>query len=86
VRWWQIGLGGALVVWLLGTAYWQARRRGRRIGAALFFLAAAVLLFAAASFLPRPPLTPSAGSVLIVGSVVSLGLAMAIILWHGLAH
>jgi len=83
VRWWRLALGGALLIWVLGTAYFQARRRGRRIGPAPFFLACAVICFAAASLLPRPPVTFFLSQVLIVASVVLLALAMAVVLWRG---
>jgi uncharacterized membrane-anchored protein YitT (DUF2179 family) len=83
VRYWQFGLGGALLVWILGTAYLQARRRRRRMGLALLFLAAAVVCFAGAVFLPQPPLTATLSSALVVASIIALALAMAVILWHG---
>jgi hypothetical protein len=83
VRYWQFGLGGALLVWILGTAYLQARRRGRRMGLALFFLGVAVVCYAEAVFLPQPPFTPVFSSALVVASIIALALAMAVILWHG---
>jgi peptidoglycan/LPS O-acetylase OafA/YrhL len=83
VRWWQLVLGGALLIWVLGTAYHQARRRGRKIGLALVFLWAAVVCFASASLLPRPPVTFLWSQGLIVASIVLLALAMAVVLWKG---
>lgn len=86
MRWWHLGLGGALLVWILGTAYLQARRRGRKIGPALLFLGASVFLFAAAALVPRPPLSAGLASLFTIASIVSLALAMAVVLWRGFAR
>jgi hypothetical protein len=83
VRWWRLALGGALLLWVLGTAYVQAKRRGRRIGVALLFSGGAVLVFAAAALVPQPPMTASVAEGLVVTSIVLLGLAMAVVLWRG---
>lgn len=83
LRWWKLTLGAALLLWVLGTAYLQARRRGRRIGLALLLVGAAALSFAAAAFAPEPPLTPSLASLLVVASIISLALAIAFVLWKG---
>lgn len=83
MRYWQFALGAALLLWILGTAYLQARRRRRRIGLALFFLALAAACYLAAAFLPEPPLNTALSSALVVASIVGLALAMAVILWHG---
>jgi hypothetical protein len=75
-----------LLFWVLGVAYGQARRRGRRIGLALFFLGAAMLLFVAAAFFPQPPLTSRIAYLFTIASVVSLGLGVAVVLWRGFAR
>ncbi len=83
MRWWRLGLGSALLVWVLGVAYYQARRRGRRIGAALLFVGVGVFSFLAAAFAPQPPFTARLASLLAVVSIISLALAMAVVLWRG---
>jgi hypothetical protein len=83
VRWWRYALGGALLVWLLGTAYLQARRRNRQLGIAVLLLGLAVMMFATAAVVPRPPMTDAVAPILIVGSVVLLGAAMAAVLLKG---
>ena len=83
MRWWRLALGAVLLVWVLGTAYLQARRRGRGIGLALFLLGLAVLSFAAASLLPRPPVTEALSRALVVSTISLLALAMAVVLWGG---
>jgi hypothetical protein len=76
-------VGALILLWVLGGAYWQARRRGRRIGLALFFLGAAVLAFASAGLVAEPPLTPAAAQALVVAAVVLLALAMLVVLLQG---
>jgi len=84
VRWWRLALGGTLLVWVLGTAYVQARRRGRNIGLALVLVAAAAGLFVFASFFPWPQqVPPFYASALVVASITLLALSMAVILWRG---
>ena len=83
MRWWKLGLGAVLLLWVLGTAYLQARRRGRRIGPALLLVGVAAFAFAAASVAPQPPLTPFAASLLAVTSITCIARAMAFILWKG---
>ena len=83
MRWWKLGLGGLLLVWVLGTAYLQARRRRQRVGLALLFLGAGVLSFAIAALSPEPPMTPSLASLLVVASIVLLALAIGVVLWRG---
>jgi hypothetical protein len=83
MRWWRLALGAALLAWVLGTAYLQAKRRGRKIGLALLLLAAGLLLFGAGSLLPMPPLTTIASQALTVAAVALLALAMAVVLYHG---
>ena len=83
MRWWRLALGGALLLWVLGTAYGQARRRDRELGLAVLLLASAVCMFAAAALVPRPPMPLAAASLLVVGSVVMLGAAMGVLLWRG---
>lgn len=76
--------GVAVLIWVLGTAYVQARRRGRNIVLAVVFLFAAAALFAVAAFYTWPQETPPAyPSAMIVGSIVCLALSMAVMLWHG---
>jgi len=83
VRWWRLALGGALLVWVLGTAYRQARRRDRTFGLAVLLLGTAVLMFSAAALIPRPPMPPAVASLLVVGSIVMLGAAMGVVVWRG---
>jgi len=72
-----------VLIWVLGTAYRQARKRGRELGLAVLFLGAAVFFFAAAAFVPRPPMSLMASKILVVASVVSTGVAMTVVLWRG---
>lgn len=83
MRWWWLAAGGVLLAWVLGTAYVQARRRGRRIGLALLFLAFSALCYVAAVFFPRPPVTDAASQALVIASIVLLASSMAVVLWHG---
>jgi ABC-type uncharacterized transport system permease subunit len=83
VRWWRFVLGGALLAWLLGTAYTQARRRDRQLGLAVLLLGAGVTMFTAAAVVPRPPMTAAAASLLIVGSVALLAAAIGVVLLRG---
>lgn len=83
MRWWRLALGGFLLVWVLGTAYVQARQRGRSIGLAILFFGGAIFLFAAAALVPRPPMEAGTASVLVVAAIVSLAMAMAVMLWRG---
>jgi len=83
VRWWKLALGAALLVWVLGTAYHQARRRGRDLGGAVLLLGAALLSFLAAALVPRPLLTDFASVVLVIASVFFLALAMGVLLFRG---
>ena len=79
-----MGVGGALLAWVFGTAYFQARRRGRNVGLAILLFAGAILLFVFASFFPWPQQVPSAyPSAMIVASIALLALSMAVILWRG---
>ena len=80
---WRLILGAALLLWVLGAAYFQARRRGRRIGSALAFLALAVLAFGMAALTPRPPLTDALAQALVIASVTCLALSMAVVLARG---
>ena len=83
MRWWRLAAGGAVLLWVLGTAYRQARKRGRDLGAAVVLVGVAVFMFAVGALAPRPPLSAEWASVLVVGSVVMLGMAMAVVLWRG---
>ena len=84
MRWWRFALGGALLAWVLGTAYYQARRRGRSIGLAILLFASAAVAFVTASLYPWPARIPPAyPSALIVASIALLALSMAVILWRG---
>lgn len=83
MRWWKLALGGALLAWVLGTAYHQARRRGRDLGGAVLLLAAALLSFATAALVPRPQLTDLASVVLVIASLLFLALAMGLLLMRG---
>ncbi len=80
---WRLIVGAIILLWVLGGAYYQARRRGRRIGLALFLLGAAVLAFGTAGFMTEPPLTAAAAQALVVAAVVLLGLAMLVVLLQG---
>jgi hypothetical protein len=79
VRWLYYGMAGAVLIWVLGTAYIQARRRGRNIGLALLFLAAAALLFTTAVV----PQSTVVSQVMVISSIVLLALAMGVVLYHG---
>jgi peptidoglycan/LPS O-acetylase OafA/YrhL len=69
---------------VLGTAYFQARRRGRNIGLALVLLALAVGLFVVAGMTPWPQRTPpSYPAAMVVISIALLALSMAVVLWRG---
>jgi len=84
VRWWKLALGGALLAWVLGTAYLQARRRGRRIGLALLLLGATIVLFALAAFFPWPQQVSSIyPQAMVVSSILLLALSIAVVLWRG---
>ncbi len=83
MRWWRLALGGALLAWVLGTAYSQARKRDRELGAAVLLLGTAIFMFAAAALVPRPPMPVAVASVLVVGSIVMLAAAMGVVLWRG---
>ena len=83
MRWWRLGLGATLLLWVLGAAYQRARRRGRDVGLAVLLVGSGVILFAAAVFVPRPPMSPSIASLLVVTSVMLMGMAMAVLLWRG---
>ncbi len=83
MRWWRLALGGALLAWVLGTAYRQARRRNRELGTAVLLLGSAIFMFSAAAVFPRPPMTAELAAVLVVGSIVLIGGAMGVVLWRG---
>jgi hypothetical protein len=83
VRWWRLALGGALLLWVVGTAYRQARKRDRELGLAVLLLGSAVCMFLAAALVPRPPMPLAVSSLLVVGSIVMLGAAMGVVLWRG---
>ena len=83
MRWWRLGLGGALLAWVLATAYRRARSRGRQVGLAALLLGTAVVMFVAASLAPRPPMTIALATVLIVGCIAVLAGAIALVLWKG---
>lgn len=83
MRWWRLVVAGVLLIWVLGTAYLQAKRRGRSIGPAVTLFGAAVILFAAAILLPRPPITDALSKLFVVSSIALLALAMTVILWRG---
>jgi len=83
VRWWRLALGAAVLIWVLGTAYRQARRRGRDLGLAVLLVGMAAVLFGGAAFVPRPPMPLLASKLLVVGSVILLAGAMAVVLWRG---
>lgn len=80
---WRVILGVALLLWVLGVAYFQARRRGRPVGSALLFLGGAILSFGAAAFLPRPPMSDVLAQDLVIASVALLALSMALVLLRG---
>lgn len=84
MRWWWLASGGAVLVWVLGTAYSQARRRGRKVGSALVLLALAAVLFATAGLTPWSQQTPpSYPAAMVVASIALLALSMAVVLWRG---
>jgi heme A synthase len=83
VRWWRLAAGGAILAWVLGVAYHQARRRNRELGAAVVLVGLAILMFVTGALAPRPPMPLELASILVVGSIVVLGGAMALVLWRG---
>jgi peptidoglycan/LPS O-acetylase OafA/YrhL len=83
VRWWRLAIGAGLLIWVLGAAYYQARKRGQRIGLALFLLGLGILCFVTAAFVPRPPVTDTEARALIVASILLLALAMTVLLVRG---
>jgi hypothetical protein len=72
-----------LLILVLGTACLQARRRGRALGAAVLLAGLGVLVFASAALTPRPPMTILAAKIMVVGSVMMLAAAMAVLLARG---
>ena len=76
-------MGAVLLVWVLGTAYHLARRRGRHLGLAVVLVGLAIFVFAAAAIVPRPPMTDSLANVMVVMSALMLGGAMGVVLWRG---
>lgn len=81
--WLRVGVGVVLLLWVLGVGYFQARRRGRRVGPALTLLAAGLLSFVVAAFSPRPPMTAEAARALVILSVVLLALSVTVVLARG---
>ena len=83
MKWWRLALGGGLLLWVLATAYRRARARDRELGLAVLLLGGAALMFVAAALVPRPPMTGSLATVFLVGCVVSLAGAVAVVLAKG---
>jgi len=83
VRWWRYAFGAGLLLWVLGIAYRQARRRNRELGIAVLLAGGAFFLFATAALVPRPPMTATAASVCIIASVICLAVGIGIVLWKG---
>jgi uncharacterized membrane protein len=83
VRWWRFALGGALLAWVLATAYRRARERDRKLGSAVLLVGAAIAMFAASALAPRPPMTITLAAVLVVGSTAALAGAIAVVLSKG---
>jgi hypothetical protein len=80
---WRLLLGGALLTLVLGTAYFQARKRGRALGTAVLLAGLGILAFAAAALVPRPPMTVFASKIMVVASVAMFAGAMAVLLARG---
>ena len=83
MRWWRLAIGAGLLIWVLWAAYYQARKRGHRIGAALLLLGLGVLCFVAAAFVPRPPVSDVEAQALVITSILLLALAMTVLLVRG---
>jgi uncharacterized membrane protein len=83
MRWWRFALGGALLAWVLVTAYRRARERDRRLAPAVLLVGAAIAMFAAAALVPRPPMTITLAAALVVGSIAALAGAIAVVLSKG---
>ena len=81
--WLRVSIGVVLLLWVLGVAYFQARRRGRRIGPALLLLATGGTCFLVACSCPRPPMTVNLAQSLVVLSVVRLALSVTFVLVRG---
>ncbi len=80
---WRVLIGVALLLWVLGVAYYQARRRGRRMEPALFLLVVAGISFLAGAFWPRPPMPVQVAGFLTVASVILLALSLIVALARG---
>jgi hypothetical protein len=80
---WRLLLGGALLVFVLGTAYLQARRRGRALGTAVLLAGTGVVMFAAAALVPRPPMPGLLAKALVLGAMGTFAAAMAVLLARG---
>lgn len=83
MRWWRFALGGALLAWVLVTAYRRARARDRKLGSAVLLVGTAIAMFAAAAVVPRPPMTITLAAVFVVGSIAALAGAIAVVLSKG---
>jgi len=83
VRWWRFALGGALLAWVVLTAYRRARARDRKLGSAVLLTGAAIAMLAAAALTPRPPMTVGAAAGLVVGATGALAGALGVVLSKG---
>ncbi len=83
MRWWRFAIGGALLLWVVATAYRQARARHREMGCAVLLAGAAVVAFVASAFAPRPPVTIELSMLLLAASIAALAGALALVLWKG---
>lgn len=83
MRWWRLAATGALLLWVLGTAYLRARQRNRELGLAVLLAGAGVIMIVSSALLPRPPVTVALASVLLVGAVMALAGSVMVILLKG---
>ena len=84
MRLWRWAPGILLLLWLVATAYLAARRRGRAGLAFAFPLAGvAALCYLTAVFAPRPPVTVTLATVLIIASLSSLAGAIGLVFRQG---
>ena len=85
MRLWRSALGVLLLLWLVGTAYFTARRRGRPgLAFAAPLLGFSALCYLTAILAPRPPVTTTEATIAIVCSLLGLASAIGLIVWQGL--
>ncbi|NIM04996.1 MAG: hypothetical protein GTO55_03405 [Armatimonadetes bacterium] len=80
MRWLRLGVGIAVVVWLLAMARREALRRGRKgLAAVLPFIGGAVISF----MLAVSPIDPRASNFFLLIALLLLAVAIGAALWRG---